>query len=385
MGAMNKRALAWLLLPLLVPAAASAATVTGARNLVVSEAQPGNAYFAGVDLTVAAPVAGDLAAAGASVTVSEPVGGDAMIAGGTIDVRKPVAGDLRAAGAHVTIESSVGGDLVVAAGAIDATGTPAYAYLVGGRVSLTAGANGPVRIYGANVSLAGTYAGDVTVTASDRLSLAPGTIIKGSLRYDAPQEADIPPDARIDGGIHYTGTSFLPTTQEAHTFALAGAGVFLIVRVLAALIAAGLLAGLFPAIADAVATRSLRSLPRFGLLTLLGFAVGVATPILIVLLAVTFAGIGVAIVVGAAYALLIAVSYLYAGVIAGAALARRVMKRDAVLWRDAVIGMLILALVASIPFVGWIVLIVLWAAAAGSVVSIVYSAAFPHEDGLTAS
>ena len=61
------------------------------------------------------------------------------------------------------------------------------------------------------------------------------------------------------------------------------------------------------------------------------------------------------------------------------------MKREAVLWRDAVIGMLILALVASIPFVGWIVLIVLWAAAAGSVVPIVYSAAFPHEDGLTAS
>lgn len=359
---------------------ARAATVTAARSLVVSEQQTANAYFAAGDLAVAAPVAGDLTAAGGSITVSEPVAGDAMLAGGTVDIRKPVAGDVRILAGHVVIESAVGGDLAAAAWTIDATATPDYAFLVGDTVVMHAGARGDVRIYGANVSLAGTYAGNVVVSASDRLTLAPGTVIDGRLEYDAPQEADIPADAVVAGGVHFTGSSFLPTSQEAQTFAIAGAGIFLIVRILAVLIAAGLLAGLFPVFANAVADVSLRGLSRFGLLALLGFGVGVATPILIVLLTVTFAGIGVALVIGAAYVLLVLLAYLYAGVIAGAALARRLLKRPHVLWRDAIIGMLVLALITSIPFIGWIVLIVLWAAAMGAIVSLAYSFAFPHDD-----
>ncbi|HEX7651499.1 MAG TPA: hypothetical protein VF439_02170 [Candidatus Paceibacterota bacterium] len=381
--------LATLALLLALPGAALAAgaggpalatsTVSMARALVLSEAANGNAYLFSGDLAVAAPVAGDLTAAAGTLTVSEPVAGDAMLAGGTVDVRKPVAGDLRILAGHALVSGAVGGDLVAAAGAVDVSGTPGFAYIGGGHVLMSGGATGSVRIYGGDITLGGEYAGDVDVTASDRLSISDGTIIHGTLRYDAPAEAAIPPTARVTS-VRYTGTSYLPTAQEARTFAIAGMGAFILVRVLAALIAAGLLAGLFPSFTNLVAAQALSVSPwRAFLMTLLGFAVMVATPILILLLLISFAGIGIALIILAAYALLMLLSYLYAGILAGAALARGVVKRSNVLWRDALIGTFALYLASSIPLIGWILLFVVWALATGCLASLAFSFAFSHD------
>ena len=223
----------------------------------------------------------------------------------------------------------------------------------------------------------------MTVVASDRLSILPGTHIAGVLKYDAPAQAEIPADAVIAGGVTYTGSSsFLPTNEEAHRLAVAGLGVFFVVRIIALLVAAGLVAGLFPLLANAVAERALdSSLRRLVLLTLLGFAVVVAAPVLILLLLVSFVGTGVAILLGIFYALLLAFSYLFAGLLAGAALARGISKRRIVSWRDAVLGMLVLALVGAIPVLGGLVALILMLAAAGALISISYRFAFGRAEG----
>jgi hypothetical protein len=365
---------------LLIPLGLFAATVESSRTLVVSEPPAGNAYLFGGDLTVAAPITGDLTAAGGAVVVSSSVTGDALIAGGSIDIRKPISGDLRVAGGSITVEDSVAGDLIAAGGTVRIKSTPSFAWIGGGSVELMNGAKGPVTIYASAVTLSGIYAGDVTVTASDRVTLSSGTVIHGHLRYDAPQQADIPADAVIDGGVTYTGKSYLPTTQEAQTFAVAGAGIFFFIRILAGVIAAGLLAGLFPRFSQAVADRALSySVSRFILLTLLGFGVLVATPVLVILLIVSFAGAGVALILLAAYVLLLLVSYVYAAVIAGAALARQIAKRPLFYWRDAVFGMLALSVISLVPVLGGIVFIILFAAAAGALVSLFYRFAYPKD------
>jgi hypothetical protein len=362
-------------------AATSAPILSASRTLVASEAAPGNSYALAGDLAVASPVAGDLIAAAGSLTVSAPVGGDAMLAGGTVDIRKPVSGDLRVAAGHVIVGDAVGGDLMATGGVVDIEGTPRYAYVAGGRVAMTGGAGAAVRIYGSDVTIGGTYDGDVTVTVSDRLTVKDGTVIHGMLRYDAPAEAALPDTAVVDGGVRYTGTSYLPTAAEARTFAIAGMGAFILVRVLAGLIAAGLLAGLFPAFTNLVAERALPSrASRAFLAALLGFAIMVATPILLLLLAISFAGIGVALVVGAAYVLLMMLGYLYAGIIVGAALARAVVKRPVVSWRDALIGTLVLYAATALPVLGWVLLFLVWALATGCIALIAFRFAFKHED-----
>ncbi len=276
---------------------------------------------------------------------------------------------------------AVGGDLVCRPlPETNSDGREKDAFIVAGTVSLQGGAKGPVTIYGNNVSLAGDFAGDVNVISAGRITLAASTTIAGALTYQAPEAAGIPASARVVGGVHYTGTSYLPTSQEARAIALAGFGVFLFVKILGALILAGLLTGLFPALANALAKRALERKPRSVFLTmLLGFAMLVATPVLLLLLAITFVGIGIAFLLGVLYILLILLAFALSSVIVGSAIARVAVKRSSVRWSDAVIGMLVFYVVWSIPFVGWLFAVILLAFTAGALALFFFRAAFPHD------
>lgn len=375
---MIKGSAAFLALLLLFPAFAHAATFAGEETLVVSDAPSDNAYLFGTEVRVATSVPKDIAALGGTLVVAAPVGGDGLLAGGNVDVREAVGGDLRAVAGRLFIEKDVAGDLIAAAGSMTVAGKANDVRVAGGTVALTGGAAGSVIVYGASVTLSGTYDGDVTVVASDRFSLGEGAVIHGVLKYNAPQEAFIPASASVDGGVTYTGSSsFLPTTEEAKTFALAGLGVFFLVRLVSAAVAAGLVAGLFPAFTQRIVDRTLtKSAGRFALLALIGFAVMIATPVLVFLLMVSFAGIGIGLVVGAAYVLLMLLSYLYAGVLAGSAIMSGIFKRAHVTWKHAVLGMLVLRLVGVIPGVGFLLSVILTAAALGALVITCYKFAF---------
>lgn len=368
-----------LLIALTLPISAFAATFSNARTLVVSESPTDNVYLSGTDITVAAELPADVLAAGGTLTIAAPVAGDAMLAAGTVTIERPITGDVRAVGAQITILAPVTGDLMLAGGTITASTSAQEVRAIGGTIRIT-GSGGKAVVYGADVYLSGAFEGDVEVIASDRLTLEEGTVIKGSLHYDAPQQAGIPSSATIVGGVTYTGaSSYLPTIEEAQTFAIAGAGVLLIVRLIALLIAGALLAGLFPVFSQMVVDKTLtRSPERFALLALLGFALVVAAPVLIFILIVSFVGMAVAFILLAAYLLLLMLGYLYAGIIAGSALARGVLKRKLVTWKIALLGMLVLCLVGAVPVMGAIVVFVLFLASVGCISTIAYRTAFPR-------
>ncbi len=363
---------------LALPLAASASTLQSARTIVLSEPQSENAYLTGTDITLVAPLAGDFLAAGGTVVANGPVAGDVMLVGGTIRVDKPVGGDVRAFGGEVTVNAPVAGDLILLGGTVVASTSARDTRIAGGSVKLM-GAAGPVIIYGSDVTLSGNFTGDVTIEASDNVMVAEGTHISGVLRYNAPQQIVVPPSAVIDGGALYIGSSsFLPSTEEANTFAIAGATVLFIVHLAAVLILAGLLAGLFPLFTERVVERTLvaHSPRRFVLLALLGFAIFVATPILILILLFSFVGIALALVLAAFYALLVMLAYVYAGILAGAALAHGLLKRYVVTWKEAVLGMLVLYFIGIIPVVGMLVKFILMMAALGAIASLSYLFAF---------
>ncbi|MDD2657725.1 MAG: hypothetical protein PHD04_03660, partial [Candidatus Pacebacteria bacterium] len=202
----------------------------------------------------------------------------------------------------------------------------------------------------------------------------------GSLSYEAPEPAAIPASATIIGSIEYTSASYLPDVGTSRTLAFASVGFFLFARVLGALILAGLLAGLFPRLAEAIAFRAYTK-PRSVLLTmLLGFAILVATPVLLILLSLTFVGIGLALLLGTLYVLLVLLSLLYAGILIGALFARRFAHRDTILWRDGALGMLAFSLIALVPFIGLLVVLLLTIFTAGALLKLFFQFAFPHEE-----
>lgn len=368
---------------LLLPGTVGATTVEATRSLVVSEALQGNTYLLGADVTLTAPAPADLTVAAGTVVLAAPVSGDASVAGGTVVVRRPVLGDLRVLGGQIKVEDVIAGDLFAVGGSVTVGTSTGYAWVAGGLVSFTGGSEGDVVIYGTTATLAGEFKGDVSVTVSDAVTIADGTVIHGALRYNAPQEAVIPATARITGVVEYTGSSYLPTNEEAQNFAVFAAGLFFFIRILAVLIAVGILAGLFPRFAQAVADEVLtHTMIRFLLLTLLGFALMVATPALILILLATFAGAAVAFLVLAAYVFLLLVAYFFSAVIAGAILARGLLRRQQMLWRDAVIGMLALSVIGLIPVAGTVVFVILYATSIGAIAILFYRFAFgnSHED-----
>ena len=212
------------------------------------------------------------------------------------------------------------------------------------------------------------------------MTLAPDTSIRGKLTYQSPETAFIPASATIAGGVSYTNASYLPSAGASRLLAFASIGIFLLARVLGALILAGLLAGLFPRLAEVLARRAHAERSRGWLLTaLLGFATLVATPVLLVLLTLTFVGIGLALLLFIIYGLLALLSVLYAGILVGTLFARRFERRETVLWRDGVLGMLALSVASLVPVVGPSALFLLTAYTAGALMLAFFRFAFPRE------
>lgn len=370
-----------LLLPTSAHAAVSPASFSAAQDLVATSTVLGNAYNAGASVVITAPTTGDLSVVGGSVVAAGPVSGDTLLIGGSLSTRAPIKGDFRAIGGTVIITEPVAGDLVAIGYRVDDEGRAGGSvFVAAANASLVNGAAGPVTVYANNVLLAGEFSGDVRIVAGGSVTLSKDTVIRGKLSYEAPETARMHASTTVMGGIHYTSASYLPDAGTSRALALASIGIFLLIRVLGALILAGLLAGLFPSFAAIVADRATSGRMRdLFLITLLGFAAIVATPILLILTAVTFVGLGVAFLLTILYVLLMVLAGVYAGILLGILVIRRFTERQTVLWRDGVLGMLIFSLVALVPILGWAVALLLTAFVAGTLLSLFFRFAFPRE------
>jgi len=360
---------------------AAPASFSAAQSLVATSSSLGNSYAAGASVVITAPVAGDFSAVGGSVITAAPVAGDDFIVAGSIDSRANVSGDLRAAGWRVNIDQPVGGDLVAIGYSVrDAGRAVGNVFIIAANASLS-GAGGPVTVYGNTILLSGDFAGDVQLVSSGHVTLAPDTVVHGKLSYEAPETATIPDSARVVGGITYTNASYLPDVGTSRMLAFVSIGFFIIARIIGALLLAGLLAGLFPKLAEAVIRRARSGRPRDLLLaTLLGFAIFVATPIVIALLMLTFVGLGLASLIFILYALLVLLALMYSGILIGGLLVRRLLGREQILWHDGVLGMAIVSLIALVPVVGFLAVLLLACFSSGTLLQMFFHFAFPHEE-----
>lgn len=365
------------------PASTRAAPVlfSAAQSVVADSSAPGNAYAAGASVVLTAPVAGDFIAGGGSLVTAAPVSGDALLLGGSVDSRAPVEGDLRVVGGNVEIDRPVAGDLLAIGYAVRTSGhVVGNMFIVAANAIVQNGASGPVTIYANNVVLGGEFTGDVQVVAGGKVTLAPNTHINGTLSYDAPEEATVADTAVVDGDVVYTNVSYLPSVGAFHTLAFLSLGFFLVARVVGALILAGLLAGLFPRCAELIVARVSEARPRDIFLTLLlGFAVVVATPVIIILFALTFIGVGLAILLGLVYALALLLAFFYAGIAIGGVVARRFAVRDRIVWHDGVLGMAAFSIISLIPYIGSWLAVLAWLFALGALLRVFFSFTFPGE------
>jgi len=311
-----------------------------------------NVYLAGENVRVDTDATDDIVVAGADVTVQGRVAEDVLAAGGEVLIDAAIGDDLRVAGGDVIVRGSVAGDVNAAGGKLSlARGLTIGKRLMaaGGEVDIDAEVGGNAMIGGAEVRLGGTFRGDVDVAGEDIVVL-PGAHIVGDFTYRSLREADIDPDARIDGDITFIRSDATDSIFGG-AFAGVGAGTFVFLVGLIVLGAIHLL--LFPNVARAV-TRDMRDRP--GRALAIGAAVFIGMPVLALLLAISFIGFPVTIFIAGVFLAGLFAAYLSAALMIGQLLARAVRRSaEFDFWPRVAalaVGLLVLSVAGLIPFLG---------------------------------
>lgn len=334
----------------------------------------GNDRFVfGGSVRIEQPVAGDLIAAGGQVDVEAPISGDAVLAGGNVRVGASVGQDVYAAGGRIALDAAVGRNLRVAGGQVEVgpkASIEGNVTVGGGQVSLRAPVKGSIQVGGGRVLIDAPVGGDVLATAG-QLELGPNARLAGNLRYRGRDEIRRDPAAQVAGAIERVplpgaDRSARRDRERGWASTIGSVGSWLWTLGLMAIAAA--LVGVLPITSERVA-RTL--VTRSGWSVLLGFITLVCVPVATLILLVTIIGIPLALLVLLLYLTLLLLGYVASGVAVGQwALAR--WKSEAagrIGWRiaAAMLAVLLLALLGSLPFVGGFVVLAAMLAGIGAI------------------
>lgn len=312
----------------------------------------------------------DLFASGNEVRVVEPVQGDAILAGQRVTAEQRTSGDMVAAGNRVRLQGAVGGDLYAAGGEVHvAAPVSGSARLAGGRIEITAAAQiddgvsiagreveidgriGPyAQIAAGSIRIGGHVAGDVNARGGS-LTVSPGAVIDGALRFQGPNPPTVAEGAQIRDGVQHIQDESGGGRGLKSFFNFVG-----IVWMLGWLIVGILLLILAPGVTRA-AVQTIRAQTWRSLMV--GFVLLILVPAVIALVAITLIGIPLALVLIAAYLLLLAIGYLASVItISDSLLARlRGGKASTTAMRVGafILVSVILYLLVQIPFAGGLI------------------------------
>ncbi|NTW04116.1 MAG: hypothetical protein HGA19_23070 [Oscillochloris sp.] len=369
-------------------ARAAAFTSTDVYRLPQGQVITDDLYIAASQIYIDGTVDGDLIAAGRTIVINGMVTGDALLAGASIQMNGQVEGDMRAAGAEIAIAGTIGEDLIAGGGGSTmitfAPGeqplTPglrlADSARVGGDALLGAGAGSVNGIIVGNLwlgmgaaTLAAKVGGNAEI-ATDSISVADTADISGALHYTST--APNPTLEAIAATAQYT-----PPTPEQQPNPLA---IFLGWLLRTALVLAGfaLLAWLalrfaprlLTGPASALATQPGRA-GLYGLLTAIVFIFLPLASALLMFAMVLFWGWFPGVVLGLALFSILAMLWFLSPLITGLWLGRwlaTTLGREANDLAALLGGVLLLALLGRLPFVGWLVSLVSFVLALGALI-----------------
>jgi cytoskeletal protein CcmA (bactofilin family) len=346
-------------LALALPLAAYAEASSATQSAITTSS--GNVYAAGGNVTFGESAAKDLDVAGGSVLVSSPVGRDLAAAGGTVTVLGAVGDDLRVVGGTIIVQNSVKNDFVAAGGNVTLAGSGVGGDVLaaGGNVVLGAPIGGSVRVYGSNVTIDAPVSGSVEVHAQ-KLTLGSQARIRGDLTYSAKEAAVMEEGASVTGATHFTQSTSTPEVAPALALFVS---LWMLAKFLMLLIGAFLILWLLPGYARMLAHESAeRSLASLGF----GFVFLVVAPVLGVLLLVTILGMPIGFVVLLAWAACLVTASLMAPISAGSLLFSWFGKSASPDWKTVLVGTVVYFLLGFIPFVGWILKLLLFLVALGA-------------------
>ncbi|MBI4093161.1 MAG: hypothetical protein HY420_04525 [Candidatus Kerfeldbacteria bacterium] len=320
---------AFLAVMMLAASSAAALTINSEQTVIIDSASSIKDVFAGSGGTVdlAGSFADDVFVGGGTVTVSGPVAGDLFVGGGTVKVTGEVKGSVRVAGGTLELDGRVGRNATLFGGTISLGKNADVAgetIIFGGNVTIDGHAGKLIQAWGGSFRLNGSSDSDVRLYTFDDcgrspcVSVGPNAAIKGNFTYTASQDARIDGQAKISGQIERKEIAI--SAKETKKLIRQ---IFTVGRLwsLFSLLVVGLLIALLlpRTVRQVAATMVKRVGPTVGFGALIFFA----TPLVLILLALTLIGIPLALILAGLYIVGLYTSQVFLGFFVGDTIIRR--------------------------------------------------------------
>jgi len=346
-----------LLLIFSSPASAFKAIEAG-DTVTIDEVIDDDIYVAGDNIIIKGTVLGDVFAVGGLVEITGNVTGDVMVGAGDVIINGNVGDDVRVGAGTLTVNGVIGDDLLAGTGELVVSDDAS----IGGDVVIGSGqavfrgdVGGNVSGGSGDMTLAGYVGGDVDMDV-DKLNVLPSAHINGNLRYSSPNEATIP------SGIVMEDIDFTREEMRKEDRVKTSSLVWWIISYLSLLIIGLISLSLFPdrtiAISQTIPVVPLRNL-AVGLLIAVGAFVGS------ILLLITVIGIPAGILLLFTIIYVLYAARLYFGLWVGK-LAFSKLGVDSRPWMEMTLGLLLLFILTSLPWIGGLLQLVVTLIAIGS-------------------
>ncbi len=317
----------------------------GTVKVAEGESIDDTVFLAGKTAIVAGVVNGDVFAAAERVEVTGTVRGNVYSAGETVTIAGEVSGNVHAAGKNVEVDSRVGGSSFVAGQNVIVTEGSELArggYFAGESVR-SKGRVGRDLIFAAEtMELSGSVERSVRGYGK-RVTVSSSGSVGGDLQVTVP----LPDAIEVDDGATVSGETIVDIEKKAERRAFLYPGFYfgVLAKALAMLLMGLVLVTLFPSLLPPAPESSKEVLRDMGF----GFVALIATPVVMLIIALTVIGIPVSIVLGMVYGVLLFLSTLVVAYFAAQRLPAADNRR---LVLNTGASLLVILFVVAIPFVG---------------------------------
>lgn len=309
------------------------------KTIIVSENEvvEGNYYNAGDLVEIMGTINGDVYITGGQIIVSGIINGDLLAAGGTVTVNGNVSEDVRVVGGQIYIDAQIGDDLSVVGGNIE--------------ISNKANIGGGLQTAGGNVVLSGQV-GQEMYAGAGNLMLTSLASIGGDLNYAAGEDSQISDEAQIRGDQNRYGEFHYDSKMSPQKAISAVTKTFTAVTKLMSIVTTLFLALIIIFLLPRYSQKGRDSISQNFWKTMgIGFVAMVASPIIFVMIAITFLGIPLAFLFGFIIFWLMYLGRIFVMIAVGEKIVK-FYKKSPALWVSFLIGMVTYYLVTPFPLIG---------------------------------
>ncbi len=320
--------------------------ITGNNIVVKDRVVEEDLLAAGSNVQIQAEIKGDLAVAGSEVSITAPVAGYVIAAGSNVAINSSVGNDLWAAGSNVTINGSVGDNAMIAGNVVNLLPEASVrrdAMIAGNTITVKGRVERNLKLAASEAQIGSEIGGNVEADV-ERLIILPGAVIRGNLVVRGSHQPEISPEAQVLGQ-----TEFRPREQQNPWLGW----LFWWIYGFLALLLTGFAVLLLSKVWANRVAKTFTDKPLYSLLA--GFLALIFVPVVILLLAITVVGIPLALILLAFYCVVLILSCVFAAYLTGDWLLGLMNRPQASPWLRMTVGALILSFAASLPWLGWLV------------------------------